>query len=178
MECLLVLGTFALVFVTAYFMREQIREQARIGDGQLRIAADQLGAFRNDLGVRLLLVFSDRFDSPRLVKHRQVLAHQLQTNVADPEIKEAVMNFFEDLGLVFRRGYLNEHLIWSTFGFYAVGWWGNCAPYITRERGRKTDQSIFEDFEKLAARMSEIDKGKGINPPDLAAFLTDELQAS
>src|ERR1700730_797342 len=139
MELWLVLGTWALVGVTLWVAREQSK------------------ALRDDLKVRLQLQFQERFDSRAFVSDRMALAKALLGDRPREELSESVMNFFEDLGLFARRGYLDKELIWHTFGFYIVRWWAACKDYILAERRRHNDRTLFADFEKLAQEMRERD---------------------
>jgi hypothetical protein len=157
MERWLVLGTWALVFVT------------------LVIAYGQHRALRNDLRVRLQLQFAERFD--RLVNGRKALAECLLARATRDTISEEVMNFFEDLGMYLERGYLDEELVWKTFGFLAVRWWLACKDYVLLERRRHNDLEILRDFERLAAKMRGRDKRKQLGEPsaaDVEKFLLDE----
>ncbi|SRR5258708_1712641 len=159
MELFLVLGTWALVAVTLWVAYQQSR------------------AFRKDLKIKLQLQFADRFDNPQLVTERASLAKHLLETAPREQISEAVMDFFEDLGMFLDQGYLDEALIWKTFGFYAVRWWSACRDYILEERRLHTDQTLFADFEALAKRMRSRDIGAEISEPsseNIRTFLMDE----
>lgn len=177
MECLLVLGTWALVGVTYLMMRRQIEGAETAAREQLEIAKAQAEAVRVDLKVRLQLLFAERFDALSMVEARRRLAQQLYESAPHAEIQEAVMDFYEDLGLVLKRGYLDEEMAWSTFGFYAVRWWGNCRSYVQRERKETRDPTVFEDFEALVGRFRARDQKAGLSEPDdvdLKQFIDDE----
>lgn len=117
----------------------------------LWVAFQQGRALRADLKVRLQLQFGERFD--RLMDARNQLAERIRVGATRDTISEDVMNFFEDLGMYLGRGYLDEELVWNTFGFYAVRWWLACKDYVLLERRRHNDQTLFKDFENLAAKM-------------------------
>jgi hypothetical protein len=139
----------------------------------------QSEAMRTDLRARFLLTFIDRFDGSRLLKARKELAHRLLTNASRDQIEETVLNFFEDMGLLLRLGYLDEKLMWSTFGFFAVRWWSACEDYIVNERETQNDCTLFKDFEDLTKRFKARDERAGLTvakapPPDLTQFLEDE----
>jgi Domain of unknown function (DUF4760) len=137
----------------------------------------QSEAMRTDLRARFLLTFIDRFDGSRLLKARKELAHRLLTNASRDQIEETVLNFFEDMGLFLRRGYLDEELIWSTFGFFAVRWWSGSKGYILEERRKQNDSTLFTDFEDLTKRFSARDVRADLTettPSDLKQFLEDE----
>lgn len=166
-EILLVVATWALVWVTFRMARQQtaiLREQAE--------------TLRTDLKVRLQLTFTDRFDALQMQEDRKKLAESFLSNAPHDQIQEAVLNFFEDMGCFLRRGYLDEDLLWRTFGFYAVRWWAICKDYVLVERKLKNDSTLFEDFEYLAERLHRCDVKAGLAEPstsELKTFLEDEL---
>jgi AAA+ superfamily predicted ATPase len=66
------------------------------------------------------------------------------------------MNFFEDMGMLIRRGdYLDRDMVWATFSFYASNWWRACKNYIVKERERLHDNTLFTDFEYLIEEISK-----------------------
>jgi hypothetical protein len=81
------------------------------------------------------------------------------------------------MALFWMRGYLDEQLIWSTFGFYGVRWWAICKAYVLQERRRQNDQTLFEEFERLNQLFLSLDSAEGNTEPteaDLKQFLEDE----
>lgn len=157
MELWLVLATWTLVGVTLWVAHEQSR------------------SLRDDLKVRLQLQFAERFD--RLIGSRSELAKRLCAGATRDTLSEDVMNYFEDLGMYLDCGYLNEKLVWRTFGFYALRWWLACKDYILQERRRHNDQTLFVDFERLAKKMRTFDTEAKLEEPtsaDMEAFLLDE----
>jgi hypothetical protein len=164
MELFLVLGTWALVFVTFWMARKQIV-----------LLKQQTDDAHANLCLQNHLTFTARFDSPAMQRDRKSLAEHFLSS--RPEIPERVLDFFEDLGLFLRRGYLDEELAWDTFGFYAVRWWAVCRGYILEERRRQSDSTLFTDFEDLAKRFLTRDTKAGLTeatPSDLQQFLKDE----
>jgi hypothetical protein len=165
-EIALALGTWLLAGATIWLVWEQRRAMR---------AQEEIS--RTDLRVRTQLLFADRFDSPQIVRHRATLARQLLDHASHDEIDEESLSFFEDLGLFYRRGFLDEELIWSTFGFYVVRWWMATYEYIKEERQRTSDHTIFSDFEKLTGAFRKLDADAPLPEPttsELKAFLRDE----
>ncbi len=156
----LVLVTFLLVIATFWMSRQQAQ------------------AVRDDLRARLQLVFIDRFDAPRMIKARKELAALFGSNPNPDQINETVPEFFEDMSLFLRRGYLDEELIWSTFGFYCVRWWAICKDYIIAERSRQMDPTLFKNFEQVADNFRCRDAKAGLPtaiPYDLNSFILEEF---
>jgi hypothetical protein len=95
------------------------------------------------------------------------------------EWSETVPNFFDDLGAFHSRGFLDEELIWRTFGYYGVRWWLAFREYILEERRDKNDNSIFDDFEALVKVFLTRDRENGISEhtsEQIKVFLQDELK--
>jgi Domain of unknown function (DUF4760) len=135
-EIIVAAGTWALVIVTVLLVR-----------GQLSVAKEQRK-------IQLYLELRKEFDGP-LISARKLLARQLFDGVPHDKINEPVMNFFEDTGMLVRRGYIDGDIIWETFSYYVKMWWGACKDYIAREREDKDDDTIFDDFEDLVERIYE-----------------------
>jgi len=164
-ETFLVIGTWALVAVTFYMTWRQSKVS------------------KDDLKIRLELNFIDRFDSPTIKEARKNLAKQLLSHASHYDIKEDVMNFFEDLGLLLKEKRLDEKLFWGNFSFYAIRWWIATKDYITEERKKyNNDTSLFSDFEYLAGKIykmeiKELGKSSAELQPDseeILIFLKDE----
>lgn len=114
-----------------------------------------------------------------MVTSRGILARNLLDQAPHDQIKEGTLIFFEDLGLIYRRGFLDEDLAWRTFGFYAVRWWMAAHDYIREERRLKSDDSLFEEFQALANAFRKLDADHHLSEPspsDLTDFLKDEMR--
>ncbi len=128
-----------------------------------------------EIGVQTWLEFQKRFDSPEMIQARKKLAPQFDKfdSKKTNRISETVLNFFEDVGIAYKNGYLDKKLADSSFGFYACRWWEAAKPYIDQERRRHgEDKTIFEDFEFVASQMRQPDEK--IDDKGLQNFLEDE----
>jgi hypothetical protein len=158
-------GTWALVAATLWLVY-----------GQLSTAKEQRK-------LQLYLELRKDFDGA-LVSARKALARQLLDGAPHDDIKETVMNFFEDIGMLLRRDYLDREMIWGTFSFYASNWWRACRDYIAKERERLHDNTLFSDFEDFVEKISKQDvKERQMSrtaleaaPPDIKTFLEDEAR--
>lgn len=142
------------------------------------VAADLVRAVRKiTLKARLHLTFLERFDNDRMKCARSLLAENLLATAPLEKIHEDVMDFFEEMHMFLHDCYLDEELMWSTFGFSAVRWWAVCKNYVSEERNRKNDQTFFGGFQDLAFRFSKRDEEAGFREPtiaDLFVFLEAE----
>jgi hypothetical protein len=128
------------------------------------------------IGVEAWLALEARFDSQRMKRSRRALAEQLERyNPSNHDaITEEVMEHFESIGAIHKRGLLDKELAYSSFSFHAVHWWEASKDYIYEERKRKRDKTLFADFEEFAKLMRERDSISGVAATDLKAFLQDE----
>lgn len=142
------------------------------------VTADLVRAVRKiTLKARLHLTFLERFDNDRMITARSLLAGKLLAAAPPDKIQEDVMNFFEEMHLFLQDCYLDEELIWSTFGFSAVRWWAVCEDYVSDERNTRNDQTLFAGFQELALRFSQRDAPAGLQEPTMAelfVFLEDQ----
>lgn len=126
-QIIIAAGTCVLVFLTWWLVK-----------GQLSTAREQLR-------IELYLQFRRDFDGDRLISARKKLAQQLLEDTPHDEIQENVMDFFEDMGMQLRRGYLDREMIWDTFSYYAKMWGSACKDYIDAERRTKHSSLILEN---------------------------------
>ncbi len=127
------------------------------------------------IGVQTWLEFEKRFDSTEMVQARRKLATQLRSPVPVPvsEISDTVPNFFEDLGTVYKTGYIDKKLMISSFSYFTTRYWEALKPYVAQERRQHGgDQTISEDFEFLARET--LQKSEKIDERDLRRFLEEE----
>jgi len=143
----------------------------------------QLSRGRLDLQMRQQSDFEDKFDGTALIAERKKLATQLLSGTTHADIQEAVINFFESVGIMLRKGYLEKEMVWAGFSYFAIRWWSACKDYITEERRlRKNDNTIFEDFQYLVDElyafevkrrsMKRIDLEPSVG--DIKVFLEEE----
>jgi len=173
MENSLVYGTWALVLVTLLLVWVTWLMLKK----QIALLKEQTEDNRENLRLQTYLTFAKRFDSRQMQTDRISLAQQFLNKTPHDQIKENVMDFFEDMGLFLRQDFLDEELAWETFGFRAVRWWSVCRNYVLEERKAANDSTVFTDFENLATRFRKRDKRAKLTEPsdaELIAFLNGE----
>ncbi len=113
---------------------------------------------KNNLAASLQLKFEDKFDAPFMLSERSKLAEQIISDAQHGDIQEPVIEFFESVGVMVRRGYLDKELAHCSFGHYCIYWWCATKNYIFNERKRQNDDStIFEEFQNLVDIFYEIE---------------------
>jgi hypothetical protein len=76
-------------------------------------------------------------------------------------MNQEVLTFFEDMGMLVRRNYLDREMIWDTFGHLAKMWWSACKDYVVKEHQTyDCDPFFFRDFKYLVERIYEDDVKK------------------
>lgn len=141
-------------------------------------AADVIAAVRGfTREIRLLLTLMERFGNERMKRQRSLLARHLLATPPGGAMPEGILNFFDEMNLFLRSGYLQERILWSTFGFSACRWWAACSDCVAAERRKRNEAALFTGFENLALRFAERDAQAGFQqstPADLKLFLEGE----
>lgn len=140
-----------------------------------KLASEARDASYREIGVQTWLEFVKRFDSPDMIRARKKLGKQLTSNPPAKygDVSDTVPNFFEDLGIAYKHGYIVKELADSSFSMYATRYWEAVKPYVDAERRQYGDDtSISRDFEDLAKAMRE--PGEKIDDKQLRQFLEDE----
>jgi hypothetical protein len=164
MESILAYSTVFLALVTATMAWQT-----------WRLAVESKDASYRQIGVQTWLDLEKRFDSPQMLRARKKLAQQLRqkTPVKRDDISDTVPCFFEDLGTLYRTGYIDQKLATSSFSVYATRYWEALRPFVDEERRRyNADSTISEDFEFLAKTMRQ--PNDKIDQQQLDQFLDDE----
>jgi hypothetical protein len=147
-----------------------------------RAAADLVAVVRGlTRKVRLQLTLLERFHNDRMKRHRSLLAWHLLAALPSGEMPEEVLDFFDEMHLFLRHGYLEEKVLWSTFGFSAGRWWAASRDGVLAERRRRNATALFGGFQSLASRFSEWDAREGWEEPtraELTVFLEGERRLS
>jgi hypothetical protein len=104
-------GTWALAGATWWLARNTLstaKEQHQI---QLSTAAEQRK-------LQLYLELRREFDSPSLRDARALFAHQLLHGGPHNEMQQEILTFFEDMGMLIKRNYLDREMVWDTLRLF------------------------------------------------------------
>lgn len=139
---------------------------------------------RFSVSLDLLLRSEDQFrNNEKMLEKRRKAAQALLKGEIVTELDD-VLDFFELVGLLMRRGALDEEMVWYSFYTRAIGYWTSAQKYISDVRSK--DKTIWMDFEYLIMGLIAIEKRKTrrshieILPSEesLKKFLTDESTIS
>lgn len=152
----------------AYFVTNALLPLAAIA--AVLVARDQLQASRRAQKAEVYLELERRWDS--LLPWRKAFTAALQSNEtfsiqldrlhASPEHLDsyiALMKgpyFFESVGLMARKQYLDERDIIDLLGIALETAWDATADHIGARRAEIGDQSLFREFEEIARKAKAV----------------------
>ena len=133
------------------------------------------------LGADMLFKLTETFDSPRMHETRYCASHYLQST----ELKKsglnsnshvnAVLDFFEQVALLERRGAIQTEFVWHAFYEWIFNYYHLTKNY--RAEVRKSDPTVWADLEMLYARVLERQGADAATSPthsELIAFVGEE----
>jgi hypothetical protein len=141
----------------------------------------QLKQSRFALGVDIILKLEAAFDAPDMIDARiqAVTALKADPNAADVE---AVLDFFETVGVLLRRNAIDGEITWSSFSYWVLRYAALARDSIEARRKAESDDTYYEEFDFLVKEMTslEIKKRRLKKPPffpkaALAHFLEEEM---
>lgn len=115
----------------------------------------QMASSRFAISVDLLTKMDERFNGAEMLKKRREAATALLKK-KDYGMVDDVLDFFETVGLMMRRGALDEEMVWNTFFYWSDGYWRAAQPYIQSER--RGDPVVWTELEYLEARCLAFEK--------------------
>jgi len=128
------------------------------------------------LGVELIMKLDDRFNSKEMQKKRQIAVESLP-NKGNPSTSE-ILDFFELIGLLTRRGAIDEEIVWNTFSYSIYYYYYLAREYV--KEVRKSDPHMWENLDYLHRRLDTVNKRRykdsDLLPSeaDLKQFLEEE----
>jgi hypothetical protein len=140
---------------------------------KIRIAAAKsIITFRKKLALARLKKLSSITDDQDLILHEVYKASN---------VKEDIFDFFEGLGLIFRRYNVDEEIVWSYFFSWVDGYWQTAQEYILEEQ--KQNSTVWEDFKYLYDQLAKVEMKRGNltadelkwDEEDINVFIESEL---
>jgi hypothetical protein len=147
----LMVVTWALVVGTWLVVRVQVREQRR-GTAALLDKQHETNA------VTALIRLAETWDADPMRRNRENLRHWWLEGTVGGDLKVRhfmgpVAGFFERVGLLERRGILDEEMVWSEFSYFILNYYAALADGIQQERAREEDPTLYTEFERLYRRL-------------------------
>ena len=142
-------------------------------------AHKQLSQSRESEKVKHLVDFNKEFDCDPMAQWRKNVAEQRLKGVAFPDEALRLLDFFETIGLLVRRGYLDAEDVWSTFSYWIFNIYSDFRDEI--EQIQRDDENYYNDFCSLLERLRKIehDAGSSDDRPskeEIQEFWSDEAK--
>jgi hypothetical protein len=129
------------------------------------------------LGVTTLENLEQEFEGARMHHARRTAARALLRGDATASDVNQVLDFFETVGLLVRRGAIDAEMAWNTF-YYGIDGYGRATEDMRRHEQARHPQE-WTEFEALRAGLDKIEARKkgdapALSPEELHDFLSDE----
>jgi hypothetical protein len=143
----------------------------------LIVALWHLREVRQSAQIQRLLDLERQYSSQPLAVFRSTWAKKRLAGEAQPSEVRWPLDFFETIGLLVRRNYIDVHDVWETFGYTILCLFADAQEYLRAQQ--RDDATFHANFTKLAERMRAIEtqeKGAYVTPSSdhLRRFLEDE----
>ena len=105
---------------------------------------------------------------------RRQLAKSLLT-LKDAEVPtgqvEEVLGFYEDLGAMVRKGWMDKEIVWQSFAEAARQYWSALSQYVTDFRQKTGDASFYSEYQYLVGEMERQElRHRGMKHPEEIAI--------
>jgi len=138
------------------------------GAGALIFANRQIQESREQSKIQHLVEVVQQFDQSPMVDFRKSLAdkrldakHKILLPLDPDNVPYAmsdVLDFFEHMGLLEKRGYLDKNDVWDEFSDFMFPLYADARPYIDSEQ--KKDRAEYANFTQLMKEMEQIEAEK------------------
>lgn len=109
---------------------------------------------RFKLGIDLILKLGAKFDSDVMLKHRATAARTLLDGQLSNSLAiNAVLDFFEEVGFLLRRGAIDAEAAYTFFSYWLEAYFLATVAY----RAEGASPLVWEDFESLCTTVERYD---------------------
>jgi hypothetical protein len=122
----------------------------------LIVAVAQLRESHAEAQVQHLLSLEQQFKQEPLLTYRRGLGEKRLKNEEDPDELYGLLDFFETVGLLVRRGYLNESDVWNVFSYDVFVLNADARQMLEQEQ--RDDPTTYAEFTSLVERLERIEK--------------------
>jgi hypothetical protein len=144
----------------------------------------QLRHSRFALGVDIILKQEALFDAAKMRADRSRAASALK-NGTDATDLEPVLDFFEIIGLLVRRGAIDKEIAWNYYSHWVLRYAAFARAQINARRKVELDETYYQEFEYLVKVLTQLDikKRRLKSPPFYSpevreTFLKEEIEIS
>jgi hypothetical protein len=125
----------------------------------LGFARTQLKRFREEAQVQHLLTLMHDYSQEPMVTYRKIAAQKWLTGEKDSTEMHEVLNYFETIGLLLRRGYLYDRDVWEMYGCSVFPLWWSSSELV--QAARRKDCNSYTNLEYLNGALSKIESAEG-----------------
>jgi hypothetical protein len=119
----------------------------------------QLKQTRESEKVKHLVEFIEEFEREPMAHYRKTVAEKRLKGTSYPPEAQKIIDFFETIGLLVRRGYLDADDVWSSFGYWMFNTFADFRDDIEQEQ--RLDKNYYGDFCDLIMRLHKIEEEMG-----------------
>ncbi len=145
-------------------------------------AHSQIKEAHEEAQIQHLLALVHEFDQEPMATYRKELADKrLNTKDDDPKELYRVLDFYETVGRLAERGYLNDEDVWNQFGYWVLHLDADADMRENVEFEQKRDPTEYAVYGSLVERLKQIDaaqhggKAATISKEQVMDFYREEL---
>jgi hypothetical protein len=114
-----------------------------------------------------------------MVTYRRLVAEKRLKGTEYPDEVQHILDFFETIGLLVRRGYLDLDDVWNALSYWMLYAYADFRDDIEQEQ--RDDRTYYTDFCSLIQNLQEIEKREGgteghPSKDEIADFWHDETK--
>ena len=169
-------GILAVTAVAAlWYARDQIKETREESEVEIKEA-------RQQAQIQHLLTLVNEFDQEPMATYRRGFAQKRLSHKDDDPIElYRILDFFETVGLLVNRGYLNEEDVWNEFGAWILNINADSDMRPNIEYEKQSDPNSYAAYLSLVERVKRIDAAhhgtaSQVSKPQLMDFYREELR--
>lgn len=144
----------------------------------------QIRLYRSASMIQTLDSRREDWDSERMIGYRRTTCRGYQEGTRRIKMAEGeVLGFFEEMGLLLRKGVVSQEFVWETYSYYIEHYWPMLEANIREYRNSTGDDTWFENFQHLADSMQEYSKKRKCptrakTEEEISNFISGELENS
>jgi hypothetical protein len=115
----------------------------------------QLKEAHEEAQVQHLLALEQQYEKEPMVTYRKLYAQKRLAGVEDPPERDELLGFFENVGLLVKRGYLRDSDVWELFSTEIFPLYADSRDEI--EQDRKDDPPEYSNLTELVNRLEAIE---------------------
>ncbi len=116
----------------------------------------QIRESHNQAQIQHLMSFVKDFDGESMTNCRRLYAQNRLRGVESSVEQDRILDFFETIGLLVKRGYLDATDVWELFANDLICFYEDARSRV--EEDRKEDPPAYSNFIKIAEQLKNIER--------------------